>query len=104
MYAPSSENLTISGALRSDSDIPRPPVREDAQIKYPRGFEPPDSEFRVQYPGHTFFRKGVVFKILWADPARSIPETLGSRNRPTWHEEVRCFVVIREGRDSCICL
>jgi len=74
-----------------------------------------DREYRVRFPGRAFFHEGTVFKILWAEPACNVlPEnsSIATEKRTYIHgrsmEEIYCeirwFVVIRAGRDSCTCL
>ncbi|KAF2204019.1 hypothetical protein GQ43DRAFT_429373 [Delitschia confertaspora ATCC 74209] len=82
------------------------------------------AEYEVKYPGSRFFRRGVIFKVLWSEPAgnripsnRSLAtevskKVVGSederyvegRKGETIYTEFRWFVVVQEGVDCCTCL
>lgn len=79
--------------------------------------EPLNKDYKVREPGYKFFRHGVVFKVLWSEPAGAHDSTNSSFSSATNLEtnyfgkygeviytETRWFVVIREGNNCCTCL
>jgi hypothetical protein len=66
------------------------------------------SGFQIRYPGNRFFRRGVVFRVLWPELAGDVRQnitiaTTGAFGEQTYYK-IRWFVVIREGHNCCTCL
>jgi hypothetical protein len=65
--------------------------------------------YAVQYPGYDFFKKGLVFKVLWPELAGDTDKDMTIATAPRFEGEkifakIRWFVVVREGDDCCTCL
>ncbi|KAF2245540.1 hypothetical protein BU26DRAFT_568114 [Trematosphaeria pertusa] len=66
-----------------------------------------DPNFRLHHAG--FFRVGVVFRILWPELSTDIEDNISIVAMSTGEDQysflkIRCFVVVREGQDDCLCV
>jgi hypothetical protein len=64
--------------------------------------------FQIRRPGYRFFKRGVVFRVLWPELAGDANQnitiaTTGAFGEQTFYK-IRWFVVIREGHNFCTCL
>ncbi|KAF2469455.1 uncharacterized protein BDR25DRAFT_394411 [Lindgomyces ingoldianus] len=60
-----------------------------------------DSSFCIRRPGHKFFKKGLVFRVLWPELAGDMNQNITVASTPRFEGEnffvkVRWFVVVRE--------
>ncbi|KAF2114166.1 hypothetical protein BDV96DRAFT_600889 [Lophiotrema nucula] len=67
-----------------------------------------DPDFKIRRPGRDFFKKGMVFKVLWPELAGDGNQGVTIATGPGYgervHFKIRWFVVVREGSDCCTCL
>jgi hypothetical protein len=64
--------------------------------------------FQIRRPGYRFYKRGVVFRVLWPELAGDVGQnitiaTTGAFGEQTYYK-IRWFVVIREGHNCCTCL
>jgi hypothetical protein len=64
--------------------------------------------FQIRRPGYRFFKRAVVFRVLWPELAGDANQnitiaTTGAFGEQTYYK-IRWFVVIREGHNCCTCL
>jgi len=64
--------------------------------------------FQIQYPGYNFYKRGVVFRVLWPELAGDVKQDITIATTGTFVEKtyykIRWFVVVREGHNCCTCL
>ncbi|CAO2654007.1 Nn.00g107400.m01.CDS01 [Neocucurbitaria sp. VM-36] len=65
------------------------------------------SSFYIRTPGYRYFKRGVVFRVLWpelkGDRAQNITIATTTFGEDIFYK-IRWFVVVREGHDCCTCL
>ncbi|KAF2267695.1 hypothetical protein CC78DRAFT_591044 [Lojkania enalia] len=87
----------------------KPDIAARARIKGTAGdAERLDPDFKIRKPGRDFFRKGLVFKVLWpelaGDTTHNITIATGIGVDERVYAKIRWFVVVREGDNCSTCL
>jgi hypothetical protein len=64
--------------------------------------------FQIRRPDYRFFKRGVVFRVLWPELAGDVADNVSIVSDDAFDEhtpyKIRWFVVIREGYNCCTCL
>ncbi|KAF2134753.1 hypothetical protein P153DRAFT_362491 [Dothidotthia symphoricarpi CBS 119687] len=105
-----ARNVEVLNAQTTPADLQQFNITPRFRLRETPGeAEGLDESFCIRRPGYKYFKKGVIFRVLWPELAGDVHQNMTIATTPRFPNEnifckIRWFVVVREGHDCSTCL